>query len=110
VSAFTNSSTYTYEVAPVYSLMEIEVINHLLKFVGYDVRTSLSLSFCVCVCVSCAELLTTNGSLHRVVTVSWPLAERPATSWACSVPVTSSSLTPRPYVLLKSYAYSLAVD
>jgi len=36
VSAFTNSSTYTYEVAPVYSLMEIEVINHLLKFVGYE--------------------------------------------------------------------------
>jgi hypothetical protein len=41
VSAFTNSSTYTYEVAPVYSLMEIEVINHLLKFVGYEVRRPL---------------------------------------------------------------------
>eukprot|EP01087_Luapelamoeba_hula_P005592 TRINITY_DN1563_c0_g1_i2.p1 TRINITY_DN1563_c0_g1~~TRINITY_DN1563_c0_g1_i2.p1 ORF type:complete len:375 (-),score=51.28 TRINITY_DN1563_c0_g1_i2:429-1553(-) len=35
VSAVTNASTYTYEVAPVYSLMEIEVVNHLLGFVGW---------------------------------------------------------------------------
>jgi glutamate decarboxylase len=36
ISAFTNSSTYTYEVAPVYSLMEIELINHLLRYIGWE--------------------------------------------------------------------------
>jgi glutamate/tyrosine decarboxylase-like PLP-dependent enzyme len=35
ISAVTNSSTYTYEVAPVYSLMEIEVVNHLIHLVGW---------------------------------------------------------------------------
>lgn len=36
ISAVTNSSTYTYEVAPAYSLMEMELIDHLIKFVGWE--------------------------------------------------------------------------
>lgn len=35
ISAFTNSSTYTYEVAPVYSLMEMELLDALAKKIGY---------------------------------------------------------------------------
>jgi glutamate/tyrosine decarboxylase-like PLP-dependent enzyme len=36
ITAFTNASTYTYEVAPVYSIMEIELVNHLNKIVGWS--------------------------------------------------------------------------
>jgi len=38
ISAFTNSSTYTYEVAPVYSLMEIEIVNECLKLIDWKKR------------------------------------------------------------------------